>query len=439
MMEAMPLILFGVLFVMLLFGFPVAFTLGGVSFILGYLTFGMNFFHLLPLRVWGVMTNYVLIAVPLFVYMGVMLEKSGLAEELLETMALLFGRLRGGLAISVVMVGALLGASTGIVGATVVTMGLLSLPTMLKRGYKTELATGTIAASGTLGQIIPPSIVLVLLGSILNVSIGDMFMGAVIPGLMLVGLYLVWIVIVAIARPDFAPAMPQAELDRFKGMVMVKQVLHAFILPFVLILSVLGSIFAGVASPTEAAAVGAFGATMLTIFQRKFSYDTLKAVMAETTHLTCMVFIILVGATAFGLVFRGMHGDDYLTRLILDANLGPNMFLALVMVVIFIAGFFIDFIEITFIIVPVVAPIFVALNVDLLWLGILIAMNLQTSFLTPPFGFSLFYLKGVAPPEVKTGHIYRGIVPFIVIQLIGLSLVVLVPEMATWLPGYLAR
>jgi tripartite ATP-independent transporter DctM subunit len=439
MIEAMPLILFGVLFILLLFGFPVAFTLGGVSFILGYLTFGMEFFNLLPLRIWGVMTNYVLIAVPLFVFMGVMLEKSGLAEQLLETMALLFGRLRGGLAMSVVVVGALLGASTGIVGATVVTMGLLSLPTMLKRGYRIEVATGTIAASGTLGQIIPPSIVLVLLGSILNVSIGDMFMGAVIPGFVLVGLYLVWIAIVAIARPDFAPAMPREELDRFRGKGMLGRVLQAFVLPFVLILAVLGSIFAGIASPTEAAAVGALGATLLTIFQRRFTYETLKSVMAETTRLTCMVFIILVGATAFGLVFRGMRGDAYLTQMILGANLGPNTFLALVMVVIFVAGFFIDFIEITFIIVPVVAPIFVALNVDLLWIGILIAMNLQTSFLTPPFGFSLFYLKGVAPPEVQTGHIYRGIVPFIVIQLIGLSLVILMPEMATWLPGALVR
>ena len=439
MIETMPLVLFVVLFVLLLFGFPVAFTLGGVSFILGYLTFGLDFFNLLPLRIWGVMTNYVLIAVPLFVYMGVMLEKSGLAEELLETMALLFGRLRGGLAISVVVVGAMLGASTGIVGATVVTMGLLSLPTMLKRGYRPELSTGTISASGTLGQIIPPSIVLVLLGSILNVSIGDMFMGAVIPGLVLVGLYLVWLTVVAIVKPDWAPAMPAEELAKFKGRAMVRRVLSAFILPAMLVIAVLGSIFTGIASPTEAAAVGALGATLLAVLQRKFSYETLKSVMAETTHLTCMVFVILVGATTFGLVFRGMRGDDYLTQLILNANLGPGTFLALVMVIIFVAGFFIDFIEITFIIVPVVAPIFVTLGVDLLWLGILIAMNLQTSFLTPPFGFSLFYLKGVAPPEIQTGHIYRGIIPFILIQLLGLGLVIVFPEMATWFPAYLAR
>ena len=439
MIEAMPLILFGVLFLLLLLGFPVAFTLGGVSFILGYFTFGPTFFNLLPLRIWGVMTNYVLIAVPLFVYMGVMLEKSGLAEELLETMALLFGRLRGGLAISVVAVGAMLGASTGIVGATVVTMGLLSLPTMLKRGYRPEIATGTISASGTLGQIIPPSIVLVLLGSILNVSIGDMFMGAVFPGLVLVGLYVIWLIFVAIFKSDWAPAMPEDELAEFRGNAMLKRIFHAFVLPALLVFAVLGSIFAGIASPTEAAAVGALGATLLTIFQRKFSYTTLKSVMAETTHLTCMVFIILVGATAFGLVFRGMHGDAYLTNLILSANMSPGAFLALVMVIIFIAGFFIDFIEITFIIVPVVAPIFVTLGVDLLWLGILIAMNLQTSFLTPPFGFSLFYLKGVAPPEIQTGHIYRGIIPFIIIQLIGLTLVIAFPQMATWLPQYLTK
>lgn len=433
----MPLLLFASLFVLLLLGYPVAFTLGGVSILFGIFTFGFDFFNLFPLRIWGVMTNYVLIAVPLFIYMGVMLEKSGLAEELLETMALLFGRMRGGLAISVVVVGALLAASTGIVGATVVTMGLLSLPTMIKRGYGPELATGTISASGTLGQIIPPSIVLVLLGSILNISVGDLFMGAVIPGTMLVGLYFIWIIIKSIVNPEAAPAMPKEELAKFKGWAMVKRVIHAFFLPFFLVLAVLGSIFAGIASPTEAAAVGAFGATLLTIVQRKFSYDTLKNVMKETTFLTCMVFIILVGASAFGLVFRGMGGDRALTSLILDANFGPSTFLALVMVVIFVAGFFIDFIEIVFIIVPVVAPIFVHFEMSLLWIGILIAVNLQTSFLTPPFGFSLFYLKGVAPEGITTGQIYRGIVPFVIIQLVGLMLVIFFPELSTWLPAAL--
>lgn len=434
MIEAMPLILFFVVFLLLVLGYPVAFTLGGVSVIFGLLTFGFNFFHLLPLRIWGIMTNYVLIAVPLFVYMGVMLEKSGLAEELLETMALLFGRMRGGLAISVIIVGAMLAASTGIVGATVVTMGLLSLPTMLKRGYSIPLATGTISASGTLGQIIPPSIVLVLLGSVMNVSVGDMFMGAVIPGVILVSLYLIWIVIAGIIDPESAPPMPAEELAKFHGPDMIVRVVQAFLLPFLLILAVLGSIFMGIASPTEAAAVGAFGATLLTLFRGKLNLEKLRKVMRETTHLTSMVFMILAGATAFGLVFRGMDGDTYLTNLIIDAQLSPGAFLFLVMVVVFIAGFFIDFIEITFIIVPVVVPIFQVLNIDLLWLGILFAMNLQTSFLTPPFGFALFYLKGVAPPEVQTSHIYRGIIPFIIIQLIALMLVVFFPELATWLP-----
>lgn len=438
MPEYMSLILFGVVFALLLFGFPVAFTLGGVSLIFGYLTFGLNFFQLLPLRIWGTMTNYVLIAVPLFVYMGLMLEKSGLAEELLETMAMLFGKLRGGLAISVVVVGAILAASTGIVGATVVTMGLLSLPTMVKRGYSPELTTGTICAAGTLGQIIPPSIVLVLLGSVLNISIGDMFIGAVIPGLLLVVLYILWIILVATFRPKAAPAMPADELAAFRASGMYRRIVRAFLLPFFLIVAVLGSIFAGIASPTEAAAVGALGATLLTVWQKKLSMQRLQEVMRGTTTLTCMVFILLVGATAFGLVFRGMGGDRYITRIIMDAGLEPHHFLLIVMLVIFVAGFFIDFIEITFIIVPVVAPVFQHMGVDLLWVGILIAMNLQTSFLTPPFGFSLFYLKGVAPQEITTAHIYKGIIPFIAIQAICVLMVAIWPESVTWLPKYMS-
>ncbi len=439
MPEYMSLVLFATVFAVLLLGFPVAFTLGGVSLIFGYFTFGMGFFQLLPLRIWGTMTNYVLIAVPLFVYMGMMFEKSGLAEELLETMAMLFGKLRGGLAISVVVVGAVLAASTGIVGATVVTMGLLSLPTMLKRGYSPELSTGTICASGTLGQIIPPSIVLVLLGSVLNVPIGDMFIGAVIPGLILVGSYILWIILVAFFRPESAPAMPAEELADFRKSGMYRKIFRAFLLPFFLIVAVLGSIFAGIASPTEAAAVGAMGATLLTIWQKKFSLQTLREVMRGTTTLTCMVFILIVGATAFGLVFRGMGGDRYITNLILGAGMEPGHFLLIVMLVVFVAGFFIDFIEITFIIVPVVAPIFQHMGIDLLWIGILIAMNLQTSFLTPPFGFSLFYLKGVAPPEITTTQIYKGIIPFVAIQLICVLIVVFWPETVTWLPAYMTK
>ena len=429
----MPVFLFALMFALLILGYPVAFTLGGVSLLFGYFSFGLEFFNLLPLRIWGVMTNYVLIAVPLFVYMGVMLEKSGIAEELLETMALLFGRLKGGLAISIIAVGTLLAASTGIVGATVVTMGLLSLPTMMKRGYSPEVAAGTISASGTLGQIIPPSIVLVLLGSVLNVPVGDLFLAAVIPGLLLVGFYISWIVMLATFRPTSVPAMPKAELATFKGGTMLQRIFKAFIPPLLMILAVLGSIFVGIASPTEAAGVGALGATLLSILQGKFSYKTLKGVMMETTHLTCMVFIILVGATTFGLVFRGIGGDSYLTSMIMEANLEAREFLVIVMIVIFVAGFFIDFIEITFIIVPVVAPIFNDMGVDLTWFGILVAMNLQTSFLTPPFGFSLFYLKGVAPAEITTKHIYKGIVPYIVIQLITLSIIAFFPESTLWL------
>jgi tripartite ATP-independent transporter DctM subunit len=435
MADFLPLLLFLTLLICLLLGFPVAFTLGGVSMVFGLLVFGIEFFNLLPLRIFGTMTNFVLIAVPLFIYMGVMLEKSGIAERLLETMSLLLGSIRGGLAISVIIVGTLLAASTGVVGATVVTMGLLSLPTMLRRGYSPELATGTIASAGTLGQIIPPSVVLVLLGSVLNVSVGDLFTGAVIPGLLLVTLYLLYVVVFAILRPQSAPPIPEEELVAFRGKGLAKRVFKAFVLPLILVLSVLGSIFAGIASPTEAAGVGAFVATLLTAWEGKLSFKVLKAVSIETTYLTCMVFIILVGATAFGLVFRGIGGDRYLIGIIEQSNLSPYAFLAFVMVGIFIAGFFIDFIEIIFIFVPVVGPVFVAYKMDLLWVGILISMNLQTSFLTPPFGFSLFYLKGVAPPEVTTGHLYRGIMPFVIIQLLVLALLILFPEIVRYLPN----
>lgn len=434
MTEFLPIIFFLTVLIFLLLGFPVSFTLGGVSLIFGLFTFGLNFFNLLPLRIWGIMSNYVLIAVPLFIFMGVMLEKSGLAEELLETMALLFGKLRGGLAFSVLIVGAMMGASTGIVGATVVTMGVLSLPVMLKRGYHPRASSGIIMASGTLGQIIPPSIVLVLLGSVLNISVGALFVGAVIPGLLLVFLYLIWLVILTIIRPKSVPAMPEEELKNFKGMNRIKKIINAFLLPFSLVLAVLGSIFAGIASPTEAAAVGAFGATILALIRKKFSISTLKEVMIRTTTLTSMVFFILVGAAAFGLVFRGLHGDTYLSHLILSSNLEPHHFLAIVMIVIFICGFFIDFIEITFIIVPIVSPIFIHMNINLLWIGILIAMNLQTSFLTPPFGFSIFYLKGVAPDGVTTSHLYRGIIPYVILQLIALLTVIFWPDIALWLP-----
>lgn len=435
-MEYLPAWMFLALTILLMFGFPVTFTLMGTALFFGLIGFGWGFFNLLPLRIWGVMTNVTLLAVPLFVFMGVMLERSGLAEELLDTMGLLFGRMRGGLAISVVLVGALLGASTGIVGATVVTMGLLAVPTMLKRGYQHELATGTVSASGTLGQIIPPSIVLVLIGDIVGVSVGDLFMGAVFPGLVLVGLYILYILLAALIWPERAPALPREELDGITPFMMFKRMCLALFPPLFLMVSVLGSIFAGVASPTEAAAVGAVGATILTIANGRFNLQILHEVMYATMQLTCMVFIILVGAAAFGLVFRGMGGDELVRHFLggIAETHGKWFVLAVVMGLIFVIGFFLDFIEITFIHVPVLAPIMIEFGFDPVWFCILIAVNLQTSFMTPPFGFSLFYLKAVTPPEISTGDIYRGIIPFVIFQLIGLLIVIFFPILVTWLP-----
>ncbi len=437
MEEYLPAWMFLALTILLMAGFPVTFTLLGTSIVFGFLGFGWTLFNLLPLRIWGVMTNVTLMAVPLFVFMGVMLERSGLAEELLDTMGLLFGRLRGGLAVSVVIVGALLGASTGIVGATVVTMGLLAVPTMLRRGYHKSLATGTVSASGTLGQIIPPSIVLVLIGDIVGVSVGDLFIGAVLPGLLLVGLFIIYILIISHLRPEMAPPIATEELDAMTGLQFFGRISRALFPPLFLMVAVLGSIFAGIASPTEAAAVGAVGATLLTLANGKFSLDILRDVMTSTVTLTCMVFIILCGATAFGLVFRGLGGDDlvrdFLTSMAEQYNQG--VVLAIVMGIIFFIGFFLDFIEITFIHVPVLAPIMIEeFGYNAVWFCILLAVNLQTSFLTPPFGFSLFYLKAVTPPEVQTGDIYRGVIPFVIFQLIGLAIIVFFPALATWLP-----
>ncbi|MFH1136952.1 MAG: TRAP transporter large permease subunit [Pseudomonadota bacterium] len=435
-MEYLPAWMFLALTIILLVGFPVTFTLLGTALVFGVIGFGWSFFDLLPLRLWGTITNVTLLAVPLFVFMGVMLERSGLAEELLDTMGMLFGRMRGGLAISVVVVGALLGASTGIVGATVVTMGLLAVPTMMKRNYQKELITGTVAASGTLGQIIPPSIVLVLIGDIVGVPVGDLFMGAVLPGLLLVTLYIIYIIIASLIWPKMAPAIPKEELAAISRGELFTRVAKALFPPLFLMVAVLGTIFAGVASPTEAAAVGAVGATILTVANRKFNIEILRAVMISTLKLTCMVFIILCGAAAFGLVFRGLGGDD-LVRNFLQAiahRYSHNMVLAIVMGLIFIIGFFLDFIEITFIHVPVLAPIMIEFGFDPLWFCILLAVNLQTSFLTPPFGFSLFYLKAVTPPEVTTGDIYRGILPFVLVQVLGLAIVIAFPILATWLP-----
>lgn len=423
-MEWIALLMVALVFLFLVLGFPVAFTLAGVATITGLLTLGPQFFNFLPSRIMGIMSNYVLLAVPLFIFMGIMLEKSGLASTLLKTMAQIFGKVKGGLGVSVIIVGSLLAASTGIVGATVVTMGLISLPSMIESKYNIPLATGIIASSGTLGQIIPPSIVLILLGTVLNVSVGDLFLAAVFPGLFIVGSYIVYVLIIAKVKPEVAPPVKRASNEKLS----FKSIVIALLMPLILMVAVLGSIFTGIASPTEAAAVGAFGAVVLTIIAGQFSFRKLVETSRETTRLTTMVFFILIGATTFSLVFRGLHGDDLILELIQATQLSPNHLVVLILFIVFVLGFFIDFVEIIFIIVPIVLPIFNTYDIDLLWVGILLAINLQTSFLTPPFGFSLFYLKGVAPPEVKTRDLYRGIIPFILIQLVVLVIIFAFPS-----------
>ncbi len=425
-LAVLALILFVSIFLLVLYGYPVAFTLGGLSLLYAFCFLDPAVLTLLPNRVMGVMDNSVLLAVPLFVFMGIMLEKSGLAERMLRTMAASFGRVRGGMAVAVIIVGALLAASTGIVGATVITMGLISLPPMLKKGYPPTISTGVIAASGTLGQIIPPSVVLVLLGSVLGVSVGKLFHAALLPSLLLVGAYVGYILVLGLVKPNWFPRGEEGRRDWNRAFFV--DLFQSLFLPLLLIVAVLGSILWGLASPTEAAAIGAAGAMLLTFSQRKLQWSTVKDVCRDTTHLTAMVFMILLGATTFSLVFRELGGDQFLLQLIEQGNLSEYQFLALVMVVVFIAGFFIDFIEIVFIIVPVVTPIFIGYGTDLIWLGILLGINLQTSFLSPPFGFALFYLKGVAPPEVKTVHLYRGILPFLIIQVLLLVAVVVFPE-----------
>lgn len=421
----LAIILFVSIFLLVLYGYPVAFTLGGLSLLYAFCFLDPVVLTLLPNRVMGVMDNSVLLAVPLFVFMGIMLEKSGLAERMLRTMSELFGQVRGGMAVSVIIVGALLAASTGIVGATVITMGLISLPPMLKKGYPPTIATGVIAASGTLGQIIPPSVVLVLLGSVLGVSVGKLFAAALWPSLLLVGAYILYILVLGLLRPHL---FPKGTTTTIWNLAFFKDLLQSLLLPFLLILAVLGAILTGKASPTEASAIGAAGAILLTLSQGKLNWPTVKEVCRDTTHLTAMVFMILLGATTFSLVFRELGGDQYLVQLIARNDLSEYEFLALVMLVVFVAGFFIDFIEIVFIIVPVVTPLFIGYGTDLVWLGILLGINLQTSFLSPPFGFALFYLKGVAPPEVKTIHLYKGIIPFLIIQLLLVVLVLFFPE-----------
>lgn len=452
MAEYIPLLMFVVVCLVLMAGYPVAFSLAGTALLfalVGNMTghFDMAFLHALPNRLYGTIDNTTLIAVPLFVLMGVMLEKSKLAEDLLDSMALLFGKFKGGLGISVVVVGMLLAASTGIVGATVVTMGLMSLPTMLKRGYSPSLATGTICATGTLGQIIPPSIALVLLGDILSnayqqaqlsmgiftpktMSIGDLFMGAIIPGLLLVVMYIGYLIIISRFKPEVAPVAEIDDSDDIDGFRLLKSLLP----PVILIITVLGSILSGITTPTEAAGVGALGATLLAIARGQLSIERLRNVALSTTEVTSMVFLILIGAAVFSLVFRGFGGEELVERLFYNIPGGIIGATLVVMIVIFLLGFILDFIEITFVVVPIVGPVLLAMGLDPIWLGIMIAINLQTSFLTPPFGFALFYLRGVAPDSVQTADIYRGVIPFIGIQLLLMLMLAFWPSLATWLP-----
>ena len=433
-MEIWAFVMFLALMAALMFGYPVAFTLGSVALIFGGIFLGLDFFNLLPLRIWGVMTNFTLLAVPLFVFMGVVLEKTGLSEDRLETMGLLLGRVHGGLALSVVVVGALMAATTGVVGATVVTMGIIALPAMLKHGYSSPLATGTIAASGTLGQIIPPSVVLIILGDVIGVPVGRLFIAAVVPGLLLVLLFLIAIAVFCWRWPGAAPALRTTDS---RGLV--TRMLKSLLPPLALVVAVLGSIFFGIASPTESAAVGALGALLLAALHRRLNLSALQDAMRQTTRLTSMVFLILIGATAFGLVFRGMGGDHLVNDIMTQLPGGTWGFVLVSMILIFILGFFLDFLEITFIVVPILGPIAAVLGIDLLWFTILIAVNLQTSFLTPPFGFSLFYLKAVSPPEVKIQQIYRGILPFVTLQLVCLLLLAAFPGIAVWLPNLMDR
>lgn len=432
-MEVWALVMFAALFLLLLIGFPVAFTLGAVALGFGSVFLGLDFFSLLPLRIWGIMTNFTLLAVPLFILMGVILEKSGIAEELLETMGQLFGRVRGGLAISVVAVGALLAATTGVVGASVVTMAVIALPAMLKHGYAPTLASGTIAASGTLGQIIPPSIILILLGDVIGVPVGQLFIAATVPSIMLVLSYMVYIGFTAWRHPELAPAIKRnTEEESHLAIKVIKSLLP----PLTLILAVLGSIFFGIASPTESAAVGALGAMILALLHHKLNLANLQRALQQTSRLTSMVFLILIGATAFGLVFVGMGGDQLIFDIFNTLPGGKWSFLVVSMLLIFILGFFLDFIEICFIVVPIIAPVAIHMGLDPLWFALLIALNLQTSFLTPPFGFSLFYLKASAP-SLELHTIYRGVIPFILIQLFILAILIAYPSIALWLPAFM--
>ena len=421
-------------FVLLMIGLPVALTLAVSGLFFGYLGFGAGLFNLLPARIFGVTANYTLIAIPLFVFMGVMLEKSRLAEELMDVIGHLAGSLRGGMGIGIILVGVLMGATTGIVGATVVTLGLLTLPTLLRRGYDKRIACGAICASGTLGQIIPPSLILILLSDILGESVGTLFAAALIPGLVLAGIYCIYFISLGMVRPDMVPPVSLDERDGLSRGELLGKVLRVGLPPIALVLAVLGSIIGGVAAPTEAASMGALGSIFVTAITGRFNWNVLKNTVYTTTRITAGMMFILVCAQVFALAFRGLHGDKLVQDMFGFIPGGIEADIWFMMLIIFVLGFFIEWIEISYIVVPLFLPILIQANVDLVWIAILIAINLQTSFLTPPFGWALFFLRGVTPPEIRTDDIYVGVIPFIILQLMALVIVFFYPGMATWLP-----
>jgi tripartite ATP-independent transporter DctM subunit len=421
-------------FALLMIGIPVGITLAASGFIFGFMGFGESLFHLLPARIYGVAANYQWLAIPLFVFMGVMLEKSRLAEDLLDVIGHLAGGLRGGMALGIIGVGVLMGATTGIVGATVITLGLLTLPTLLRRGYDPAIACGAICASGTLGQIVPPSLVLILLSDIMQLSVGTLFAAAVMPSLLLAGLYAAWIVVLGMLRPDSMPPVPLQERNAVSRSELWKRVFKVALPPVALVMAVLGSIIGGVAAPTEAASMGALGSLLVVAMARRLSLDVLRDVMRSTTRISAMVLFILICSQVFSLAFRGLQGERLIEDLFELLPGGINADIWFLMALIFVLGFFLEWIEISYIAVPLFLPIFMAANVDPVWLAMLITINLQSSFLTPPFGWALFFLKGVAPPGVTTRHIYMGVIPFVGLQLLAIVLVFSFPAIATWLP-----